>query len=457
MQNKTKNTQKHGQRDGFATSLGVIAATLGSAVGLGNIWKFPYVTGENGGAAFILIYLLCLLFVGLPVLITELVVGRKAKSNAVRAFKKLAPHQPWFLTGAAGVLSAFLILCFYTTVAGWVYSYVFKAFTGAIYVTSAESSRSIFDSFITGWEPLLWQWVVLVVTGTVIMAGVSHGIERVTKFLMPLLFILLVLSDVRALTLPNAMEGLKFLLEPDWSKITGTAVLTALGLSFFKLSLGMGTMITYGSYMGEQENLVSTALKVASSDTLVSLMAGMAIFPAVFAFGFEPDAGPSLLFITIPMVFSSMPLGRIFLVLFFSLVAIAATTAMISLLEAPVAYLTEERGWSRKKATLLTLLAVALLGATATLSFNLLAEFKLLGRTMFDFFDFITSSVFMPLSGLLGALFVGWFWSRKELEAEATNGGALANGGIVGIYYNVLKYVVPIAITIILLNGLNFF
>ncbi|MDR3540219.1 MAG: sodium-dependent transporter [Desulfosporosinus sp.] len=446
----------HTKREGFSSSIGVIAAVLGSAVGLGNIWKFPYVTGANGGAAFILVYLLCVAFVGLPVMLSELLIGRHTKANAVGAFKALQPRRPWFLVGGAGVLSAFLIMAFYTTVAGWVYAYIFKAAGGMLVSTKPEDTSLAFKTLVSGvGEPLFWQILVLLVIGTIIMAGVTKGIERVTKFLMPLLFVLLLIIDIRSLTLPGAGVGLSFLFKPDFSKITVSVILAALGLAFFKLSVGMGAMITYGSYVDKNENLPKMAIKVALADTLVSLMAGVAIFPAVFAFGFKPDAGPKLLFIIIPTVFNSMPLGRLFMVLFFVLTAIAATGAMLSLLEVPIAYLTEQYLWTRRKATLLTILGIGLLGSTATLSNSLLANVTVFGKTFFDFFDFATSNILLPLGGIFIALFVGWQWGDAKVKLEMSNEGQLRNEGLAQIFIFLVKVIVPVAIALVLLAGLN--
>lgn len=444
------------QREGFTSSLGVIAATLGSAVGLGNIWKFPYVTGQNGGAAFLLIYLFAVLLVSLPVMLSELMIGRKTNANAVGAFRDLAKNEAWYFVGVSGVFSAFLIMAYYTTVAGWVFSYVFKAAAGSIHSTSPEHTSAAFKALVSGLgEPLFWQIFVLAVTGTIIMAGVTKGIERVTKILMPVLFLLLFIVDIRALTLPGAAEGLNFLFRPDFGKVSVGVVLAALGLAFFKLSVGMGCMTTYGSYIGKDQDLPRTALKVMLSDTLVSLMAGVAIFPAVFAFGFKPDVGPSLLFITIPTVFSSMPLGSFFMVLFFILVSVAATGAMLSLLEVPVAYLVEERKLSRRTATLITILGIALVGSTATLSFSLLANVTVLGKNFFDLFDFTTTNILLPLGGIFIALFVGWRWGYQNMQVEFTNGGRLGNEGVARVYFFLVKYVAPVAILIVLLTGLN--
>ncbi|CCO08006.1 sodium-dependent transporter [Desulforamulus hydrothermalis] len=340
--------------------------------------------------------------------------------------------------------------------AGWVYAYIFKALSGSLLTGDAKVSEQIFSDFISGlWAPLIWQWIVLLVTGTVILAGVQNGIERMTKTLLPILFGLLIVCVVRALTLPGAEAGLAFLFRPDFSKITGATVLTAMGLAFFKLSVGMGAMTTYGSYIGREESLLGTGVKVVLADTLVSLLAGMAVFPAVFAFGFSPDKGPSLLFITIPMVFNAMPWGNIFLAVFFVLASIAATGAMISLFNVPVAYLTEERGWSRAAATLATALAMALAGSTATLSNSLLADFKLFGLTMFDLFAFATDNLLMPLTGVALAVFAGWWLGRWEVTDELSNGGSLNNKGAARCYLLAVKYVAPVAIIIVLLNGLG--
>lgn len=444
------------KREGFSSSIGVIAATLGSAVGLGNIWKFPYVTGQNGGAAFILIYLIAALLISSPIMISELMIGRKTHANAVGAFKTLAKQESWFLVGVSGVISSFLIMAFYSCVAGWVFSYVFKAAAGSIQSTNPQQTSAVFQTLVNGvGEPLFWQLFVLAFTGTIIMAGVSKGIERVTKILMPILFVLLLIVDIRSLTLPGASQGLRFLFQPDFSKISISVVLAALGLAFFKLSVGMGTMTTYGSYIGEDENLPKTALTVMLSDTLVSIMAGIAIFPAVYAFGFKPDAGPSLLFITIPTVFSSMPLGRFFMILFFILVAVAATGAILSLLEVPVAYLVEEYKITRRAATLGTIIAIALVGSTATLSTTLLSQIHIFGKNFFDLYDFLTSNILLPSGGIFFGLFVGWRWGFKGMFEEFSNHGRLKNEAVAKIYFILVKFFAPVAIALVLLTGLG--
>lgn len=444
-------------RDSFTTGLGVIAATLGSAVGLGNIWKFPALTGLNGGAAFIVVYLLSTLMAGLPVMIAELMLGRRSKSDALTTFRVLHPkRETWSLIGAAGVLSAFLILAFYTEVAGWVFAYIFKAASGSILsadpkVTSAAFERLIADPV----QSVFWQCAVIVFVGAIIVMGVSKGIEKTTKRLMPVLFLILLMIGVRSLMLPGAAQGLDFLFRPDFSKVTGAVVLTAMGLAFFKLSVGMGTMITYGSYFRDDQNVPMTALRVMLADLTVSILAGIAIFPAVFTFGFRPEAGPSLLFITIPAVFSQMPFGNVFVVLFFVLGAIAATGAMLSIMEVPVAYLHQRFGMSRFKATAATGILLALIGSTAALSNSVLAGFKLFGMTMFDLYDFLTSNLLMPVGGLCICIFVGWVWGEQKVRAALSNDGTLQNGGVIGIFFFLVKYVAPITIGVILLRGLK--
>jgi neurotransmitter:Na+ symporter, NSS family len=450
------NAPRH-SREVFATGLGVLAATLGSAVGLGNIWKFPSMTGENGGATFILVYLLSTLLVGLPVMIAEISIGRAARADAITSLRKLAPSRaPWWLVGVSGVVAAFLILAFYTEVAGWVFAYIFKAIGGQIISTDPQVTSQAFEALITSpVQSLIWQWVVLALIGGIIMLGVTKGIERTTKRLMPLLFLLLVVLVVRSLTLPGAGEGLAFLFRPDFSRLNPDMVLAAMGLSFFKLSVGMGTMITYGSYFGKDQNIPKTTATVMLADLTVSILAGIAIFPAVFTFGFQPEVGPSLLFITIPAIFASLPLGGVFVVLFFVLAAVAATGAMLSLLEVPVAFLSERAGLSRVKATLATIIPLALIGSLAALSNSLLANFKLFGMTMFDLFDFFSSNVLLPVGGLFLALFVGWVLGKAAVERELSNDGALANQKLIRWFLIVLRFVSPLLILLILLRGLK--
>ena len=447
-------------RDAFTSTFGVLAATLGSAVGLGNIWKFPSLTGANGGAGFLVVYLLATLLVGLPVMIAETMLGRAARANTITAFERLSPPRQgyWTIIGWMGCAAAVLILAFYSEVAGWVYAYVFKSMVGEIATTDPKVAGSAFGALISDpFSSLLWQWVVLGVTGSIIMLGVSKGIEAVTRKLMPLLFILLQVLCVRSLTLPAAAEGLAFLFAPDLSKITPAVLLTALGLSFFKLSIGMGTMLTYGSYFRDDQNIPATTTRVMLADLTVSLLAGIAIFPAVFSFGFEPSAGPSLVFMTIPAVFTSMPGGAIFMTLFFILTAIASVGAMLSILEVPAAILTERFGLQRKTAALCTIAIVGLFGVPAALSNSVAADLKLFGMNAFDLFDFISSNLLMPVGGILICLFVGWVYGLPQLEKQLSNDGTIDNKPLIRVLFFTVRYITPVSIAVVLLHGLKLF
>ncbi|MCX7885431.1 MAG: sodium-dependent transporter [Caloramator sp.] len=451
--------QKSLKRENFSSGIAVFFATLGSAVGLGNIWRFPYLTGANGGAAFLIIYLICIVFVGIPVMVCEFYIGRKTRKNAVGAFDKIGASKGWKTIGFAGIVSAFLIMFFYSCVAGWVYSYLFRAINGDFAGINPDVSGSMFTKTILGpMPPILWQMIVLVVVSLILIAGVQKGIERITKTLMPVLFILIIICDIRAITLPGAMQGFRFLFKPDFSSLTAAGILTALGLAFFKLSLGMGTMMTYGSYFTEDNNLISTSAKVALSDTIVSLLAGIAIFPAVFSFGMKPGAGPGLLFITIPLVFSKIPLGNLLLVAFFFLTSIAATTAMMSLVEVPVAYFTEERGMDRKKAVITTTAIMAIIGILATLSVDkasVLGKINILGKGFFDLFDYISSNILLPVGGLLIAIFVGYFNKKENIVNELSNEGTLKNNKLINIYLFILRFVTPVLLIVVFLNSIG--
>ncbi len=447
-------------RDGFTSPFGVLVATLGSAVGLGNIWKFPSLTGTNGGASFLLVYLAATMLVGLPVMIAETMLGRTARADAVTTFEKLAPRGQgwWKIAGWMGFAGSLLILAFYSEVAGWVYAYIFKSLAGEIATTDPAVARAAFGGMVSSpVQALFWQWVVMAVTGSIIMLGVARGIEAVTRRLMPLLFGLLLVLCVRSLTLPGAMQGLVFLFRPDFSKITPVVALTALGLAFFKLSLGMGVMLTYGSYFRDTQNIPATATRVMMADLAVSLLAGIAIFPAVFSFGFEPAAGPSLVFMIVPAVFAAMPGGRVFMTIFFVLTAVASVGAMLSLLEMPVALLSERYGLGRSKAAAWAIAAVLLMGAPAALSQSLTAHLTLFGLNPFDLFDFLSSNVLLPLGGIMICLFVGWVFGLPQLELRLSNEGRLANAGLVRVVFLLVRYVAPLLIAIVLLNGLNLF
>lgn len=449
-----------GGRDGFTSTFGALLATLGSAVGLGNIWKFPSLTGTNGGAGFLLVYLAATILVGLPVMIAETMLGRQSRADAVTCFERLAPKNQWWwkAIGWMGFAAALLIMAFYSEVAGWVYAYIFKSLTGEIATTDPKVAGVVFGKLVS--DPvaaLFWQWVVLIITGAIIALGVSKGIEAVARRLMPLLFGLLIVLCIRSLGLSGAKDGLAFLFSPDFAKITPAVVLTALGLAFFKLSLGMGTMLTYGSYFREDQNIPATAARVMFADLSVSLLAGIAIFPAVFSFGFAPSAGPSLVFMTIPAVFTSMPGGIVFMTIFFLLTAIASVGAILSLLEVPVAILSQRWGMNRKVAAMVTIAAIGLLGVPAALSQSLTAEVKLFGMNPFDLFDFLSSNVLLPLGGILIALFVGWVHGLAEPERRLATTGTPLERVVMRTAFFLVRWVAPVAIAVVLVHGLKLF
>jgi len=446
----------HRNSERFSTGIGVLMATLGSAVGLGNIWKFPYLTGSNGGAAFLIVYIICTILVGFPILVAEHMLGRKGRGDAVSTFENVAPKSLWWVIGASGILAAFLIMAFYTEVAGWVFAYVFKSFGSGLLSTDPEVTSSIFASLVSNpVQSLIWQWIVLAVVGAIIMLGVAKGIEGTTKRLLPILALLLIIIGIRSITLPGAGQGLSFLFKPDFSKITAPVILTAMGLAFFKLSIGMGCMLTYGSYYSEDQNIPKNAARVVAADLTVSILAGIAIFPAVFSFGFEPAAGTQLLFITIPSVFASMPLGGVFMVAFFLLTAFAAIGAMISLVEVVVAFLVNRTKLGRKKSTLITVVSMAVVGSLAALSNSTMANVTVFGKTFFDLYDYVSSNILLPVGGLMIAIFATWVWGWPRFKEALSNNGALANEGVLKAVYNILKFVSPVLVAIILLTGLN--
>lgn len=442
------------KRDGFGTKFGIIAAAAGSAIGLGNIYRFPCELGDNGGAAFLLMYLAIVLFLGIPVMLSELVIGRHSQSNAVGAFRKLAPKSAWPFVGYMGVFCGFLIFAFYSTVSGWTLEYIIKAVTNSFHGKDLAAIEQDFNHFHeSGWRNVLWQAIFIFLTGFVVFKGVQNGIEKYSKILMPLLLVILIILGIRSVTLPGAKEGLVFLFNPDFSKITGKEVISALGQVFFSLSMGMGVLITYGSYVKKSDNLATTALSVTLSDTLVAVLAGIVIFPAAFSFGVKPTAGMGLVFNTIPMIFNQMTGGYIFCIIFFVLLAIAALTSTISLLEVVVAYLSEELHIKRQKATVIACAVTMLLGAFASLSLMKDTPFVIAGHTLFDGMDFVSSNIMLPIGGMLIVIFVGWKLGKSKFFAEITNEGALKSP-LKAIIFFIIKYVAPLAIAIVFVKGI---
>ncbi|HPF04128.1 MAG TPA: sodium-dependent transporter, partial [Bacteroidales bacterium] len=449
------SNQPNSERDYFSGRFAVVAAVTGSAIGLGNIWRFPYVAGENGGGAFLLIYLVCVLAIGVPVMTSEFVIGRLAQRNPYGAFKKLAPGKPWFLIGLMGVAAAFMILSFYTTVAGWTLEYLYQSVTGNLVGKNDVELTAMYDNFLgSSFRPLLWFLIFMGMTGYIIISGVREGIEKYTKVMMPFLFVLLILLCVRSLTLPGAGAGLKFLFHPDLSKVTPKTILEALGQSFFSLSIGMGTLITYASYIKKDENLASSAGMITLADTAVAVIAGIAIFPAVFALGGSPASGTGLVFIVLPGIFSKMPLGSIFAFIFFLLLSIAALTSTISVLEVIVAYLVEELKMSRRKATIAATLSVSVLGIITVLSFGALKDIQLAGKNIFGMLEYLTSNIMLPVGGFFIVIFIGWFFSRDLTARELTNEGAL-KGTLLPVFMFIVKFIAPVAIAMVFLYSLG--
>ena len=439
----------------FGSKIGVILATVGCAVGLGNIWRFPYMLGSNGGAAFLLVYLLCILLLGLPVMITEFFIGRHTNRNAAGAFKELAPGTKLSLIGYNGVLAAFLILGFYSVVAGWTLEYVLQAFSGSLSDKTATDFATDFNNFSTGIiRPIIWTVTFIVLTHVIIISGVKSGIERASKIMMPLLFLFLLILAIRSVTLPNASEGLTFLFQPDFSKINSSVILSAMGQAFFSLSIGMGCLITYASYFKKETNLQTTALQVTILDTLVALLAGIMIFPAVFSFGITPTAGPELVFITLPNVFAQLPMGSVWSAIFFILLALAALTSTISMHEVATAYVHEEHKMSRNKAAWVVSAGAIILGVLSSLSFGVLKDFTIGGMIFFDFLDYLTAKIMLPLGGMLICIFAGTRVERKVIKAELTNEGTIPFY-FFNTYAFFMKYVAPIAIGLIFLHELG--
>lgn len=438
-------------RDSFSSKFGVIAAAAGSAVGLGNIWKFPYITGEYGGAAFLFVYLGFIMAIGIPVMLAELIIGRSSKRNAFGAFKILSPKTSWQYVGILGVSAAFLILSFYGVVAGWSIQYVSLSIQDGFSNKSPEEITSLFTTLIKSpIKPVVLQLFFMLLTGAIVIIGVKKGIEKYTKILMPLLVVILVGLCIKSVSLEGAEAGLNFLFKPDFSKLTGDGILSALGHAFFTLSLGMGTLITYGSYINKENNLVRTVISVTLADTVIAILAGIAIFPAVFAFGIAPTQGPGLIFVTLPNVFHQMPGGFAFSILFFVLLTVAALTSSISILEVVVAYFKEEFNMGRKSSTVLATVLISILGILCSLSMGVLSSYTLFGLNFFDLMDWISANLLLPIGGLFIAVFIGWVYGRKKVQAEVANGGSLS-GVMLSMFMFLVKFIAPIAIAVVLL------
>ncbi len=447
------------ERANFGSRLGVILATAGSAVGLGNVWRFPYMAGENGGAVFIIIYAVCVLFLGIPCMISEFIVGRHGRANTARAFSKMSGGTAWSFIGYMGVLTGFLITGYYAVVAGWCIQYIWASLIGLMQ-GSPEYFRTYFEELSTDpVRPVMWTIVILGLTYLIIEHGVRNGIERASKLMMPTLFLLLLVIVVASCMLPNAGKGVKFLFYPDFTKINGNVFLAALGQSFYSLSIAMGCLCTYASYFSKQTNLTNSAVQIGVLDSLVAILAGLMIFPAAFSVGINPDSGPSLIFITLPNVFAQafegLPLlGYVISLLFFVLLSLAALTSLMSLHEVSTAFFHEEFFMTRKKAALLVTVMAACIGSLCSLSLGATDVMTLFGKSLFDWFDFITGQIFLPIVGFMTCVFIGWAVPHKLVHDEFTNWGTL-NGRFFHLYIFLVKYVCPLAILFIFLHQLG--
>lgn len=452
----------------FATRLGAVAAAVGSAVGLGNIWRFPYETGQNGGAAFLLIYLCAVALLGVPLLIAEFTIGRSAHSNVARAFKKLAPGTPWYWVGVMGMLVSVIILGFYLIILGWTFSYTFRAIINdfASVVASAQAAdpsvdaatvlANDFASFSTSpWQPLLWLVISVAANAAIMVAGVQKGIERASNVMMPLLCVLLLMLVVNSFFLPGFVEGCDFLFNPDFSKVSAKTFIVAMGQAFFSLSLAMGIMLAYGSYLGDNTKIGKTATQVVCLDSIIAILAGVVIFPACFSYGIEPGAGPGLVFITLPNVFLQMPGGYLCCIAFFLLISLAGLTSCMSLFEVPISFLQEELKLSRKTATAVSVLVVLVLGAASSLSLGVW-DMKFFGDCFFDFCDKITSLYMMPIGAFFISLFVGWKLDKDIIHDALTN-WRNDSGWYIRPLLWILRIFAPICIMLIFLSGIGIF
>lgn len=462
-----KRESLHGQWSG---RWAFILAATGSAVGLGNIWKFPYITGENGGGAFVLFYLICIAIIGIPIMIAEVTLGRRGRRSPLNTMRHLtqeegrSPH--WQYLGWAGMIAGFLILSYYSVIAGWAVAYIFRTAAGTFSGITADGAVSIFSALVSDPERLLaWHTIFMVMTIVVVARGVRSGLEKAVRYMMPALFVLLLVMVGYAMNTTAFDKGLSFLFTPDFhaffyktdasgvEHLSGNSALVALGHAFFTLSLGMGAIMIYGSYLPERTSIVKTSFVIAGMDTLVALLAGMAIFPIVFANGLEPSEGTGLIFKTLPIAFGHMPGGSFFGTMFFLLLTLAAWTSAISLVEPAVTWMVENHGVNRIYASVWVGIATWLLGVGTVLSFNLISEYQLFGKTFFDLLDYLTANIMLPLGGLFIALFAGWQMHRSSSLDELKMGDGVA----FKLWYFVIRYITPFAVVLVFLNAIGFF
>ena len=450
----TATTSIHGM---WSTRLAFILAATGSAVGLGNIWRFPYTAGEYGGGAFVLIYLLCVAAIGIPIMMAEIMLGRRGRQSPINTMRTLArregKHPAWQLLGWMGVVTGFLILSFYSVIAGWTMAYTVRSAGGVFLGIDAAGADAVFGALVGDAERLLaWHSIFMTLCVLVVARGVASGLEKAVRFLMPALFLLLVLMVVYAFSTGSAAEALGYMFAPDFSELSGEAVLSAMGQAFFSLSLGMGAIMIYGSYLHSDASISGNSVIIAGMDSLVAILAGLAIFPIVFANGLEPEQGPGLVFKVLPIAFGHMPGGVLFSTLFFVLLVFAAWTSAISLLEPVVAWLVENLGFSRVRASVLAGASVWLLGIACLLSLNEWSGVTIFGKGFLDLFDFLTANILLPLGGLLIAVFSGWVLSRAVSADEL----AMGEGLVYRLWRVLIRYVAPLAVTLVFLNAIGF-
>ena len=443
-------------RENFGSRFGALVAMAGSAVGLGNLWRFPYLVGENGGAAFIIVYILLSFLICLPIFVSEFVIGRRSQENAYAAFRDLSGGSEWRWIGLFTVIVPLIVLSYYSVIGGWSVEYLFKSLTFSFSDASRSTMNTMFTDFVSStWAPLATHTVFLFFTTLIVMVGIKDGIEKFSKVMMPLLFIIVVGIAIYSLMLPGASAGVDYLFRPDFSKIDANACASALGQAFFSLSLGFGTIMTYASYVSKKENILTQSIATAVSDLMFALIAGVAIMPAVFAFGIDPQAGPGLVFETLPYIFGQMPAGGFIAVLFFMALLVAALTSSISMLEVAVAYLVEEKKFSRVWACITLFVICWVVGALCSLSFGPLSDIRINGGNLFDFFDSLSSNVLMTLGSLFTVLFVGWRLKKTDIYDEFTNGGTLStNAKVFGVLWFLIRYICPLAIISIFLVGI---
>lgn len=445
------------KRGNFGSKIGLVLATAGSAVGLGNIWRFPFTTGQNGGAAFIIIYIICILLLGLPGMISEFIIGRHAATNAVRAYGRISGKRVWRAVGVMGILCSTIILGFYSVVAGWCLQYLYASVTGQIKGDSSYVERYFTDFSSDAAMPIVWAMVFIIITHFVIVKGVRQGIEKASKLMMPTLFVLLLIIVVASCMLPNAISGIKFLFYPDFSKLSSDVMLEALGQAFFSLSLGTACLCTYSSYFSKRTNLVNAALQIAFIDTIIAVLAGLMIFPAAFSVGVNPDAGPSLIFITLPNVFQQafatmLPLvGYVISILFYSLLSLAALTSTISMHEIGTAFFHEELKRPRRHAAWIVTITAMMIAVISSLSCGAYPQLKVFGLSMMDFFDFFTANMLLPAGALLTCIYVGWVVPRSTVMTEFTNRHTVCLR-LFPVFLFMVRIMCPICITLVFLH-----